>query len=89
MSEFFKTSTIWVVDFRYEGRPRRWFKSFGPAADVHGQMTQGLHDLFGKRAQLIEVRRATADEETQYLRGEEPKNVLCPTGRHGPTDQAP
>ena len=89
MSEFFKTSTIWVVDFRYEGRPRRWFKSFGPATDVHGQMTQLLHDLFGKRAQLIEVRRATEDEETQYLRGEEPKNVLCPTGRHGPTDQAP
>jgi hypothetical protein len=89
VSELFKTSTIWVVDFRYEGRPRRWFKSFGPADEVHEQMTVLLHDLFGERAQLIEVRRATQDEETQYLRGEEPKNVLCPTGRHGRTDQEP
>jgi hypothetical protein len=51
VSEFFKTSTTWVVDFRYEGRPRRWFKSFGPAADVHQMMTILLHDLYGERAQ--------------------------------------
>ena len=89
MAEFFKTSTIWVVDFRYEGRPRRWFKSFGPADDVHEQMTILLHDLFGKRAQLVEARKATADEELQYLRGDEPKNVLCPTGRRGRTDPEP
>ena len=82
MSEFFKTSTTWVVDFRYEGRPRRWFKSFGPASGVHQHMTSQLHDLYGERAQLVAVRQATVDEETQYLRGEEPKNVLCPTGRH-------
>jgi hypothetical protein len=46
-------------------------------------MTGLLQDLYGERAQLVEVRTATEDEETQYLRGEEPKNVLCPTGRHG------
>lgn len=85
MSEFFKTSTTWVVDFRYEGRPRRWFKAFGPGADVNREMTRLLQALYGERAQLVEVRTATDDEETQYLRGEEPKNVLCPTGRH---DQA-
>jgi hypothetical protein len=22
MAEFFKTSTIWVIDFRYDGKPR-------------------------------------------------------------------
>ena len=82
MSEFFKTSTTWAVDFRYEGRPRRWFKSLGPAADLHQQMTVLLHDLYDERAQLVAVRKATVDEEMQYLRGDEPKNILCPTGRH-------
>lgn len=81
MSEFFKSSTIWVVDFRYEGKPRRWFKAFGPNDDVHGTITTRLHDLYGKHAQLVEVRKATDEEELQYLRGEEPKNVYCPTGR--------
>ncbi|MBQ1766378.1 MAG: hypothetical protein IIZ92_26245 [Aquincola sp.] len=45
-------------------------------------MVAQLAALYGDRAQLVEVRQATDDEETQYLRGEEPKNVLCPTGRH-------
>lgn len=40
-----------------------------------------LHDLYGKRAQLMAVRKATGEEELQYLRGEEPKNIYCPTGR--------
>ena len=89
MSEFFKTSTTWVVDFRYDGRPRRWIKAFGPDADVNNEMTSLLQALYGARAKLVEVRRATEDEETQYLRGTEPKNVMCPTGRRGPLEQEP
>ena len=89
MSEFFKTSVTWVVDFRYEGRPRRWFKAFGPGDDVGHEMTSLLQDLYGERAQLVGVRRATEDEEAQYLRGEEPKNVICPTGRHDQADHGP
>lgn len=89
MSEFFKTSTTWVVHFRYEGRPRRWFKAFGPGDDANKEMTHLLQALYGERVQLIEVRKATEDEETQYLRGEEPKNILCPTGRHERMDPAP
>ncbi|MDP2818674.1 MAG: hypothetical protein Q8O29_10460 [Polaromonas sp.] len=81
MAEFFKTSTIWVVDFRYEGKARRWFKAFGPNDDVQAHMSATLHDLYGKRAWLVEVRKATEEEELEYLRGEEPKNVYCPTGR--------
>ena len=81
MSEFFKTSTTWVVDFRYDGRPRRWFKAFGPDVDVKGEMISQLQDLYGGRAKLVEVRRATEDEERDYVRGTEPKNVMCPTGR--------
>jgi hypothetical protein len=89
MSEFFKTSVTWVVDFRHDGRPRRWFKAFGAGDDVRQAMVARLAALYGDRAQLVEVRQATADEETQYLRGEEPKNVLCPTGRHARHDTDP
>jgi len=83
-SQFFKTSTTWVVDFRYEGRPRRWFKAFGPGVDVRAEMSNELQQLYGDHAQLVEVRQATGEEEAQYLRDEEPKNQFCPTGRGGP-----
>jgi hypothetical protein len=89
MSQFFKTSTTWVVDFRYDGRARRWFKAFGPGDDVGKEMTHLLQAWYGERAQLIDVRKATEHEETQYLRGEEPKNILCPTGRHERIDPVP
>jgi len=85
MSEFFKTSTTWLVDFLYEGRPRRWFKAFGPGEDVNKEVTKSLQALYAGRAKVVDIRRATQDEEMQYLRGAEPKNVVCPTGRH---DQA-
>ena len=80
MTEYFKTSTTWVVDFRYDGRARRWFKAFGPADDVHQLMSTHLRELYGTRAQLVTVAPATAAEELEYLRGEEAKNVYCPTG---------
>lgn len=44
-------------------------------------MTKELHALYGPRARLSEVRPASEEEESEYLRGEEPKNVYCPTGR--------
>lgn len=83
MSEFFKTSTIWVIDFHYEGRPRRWFKSFASGIEARELVVRQLHNLYGSHARLVDVRRATDEEELQYLRGDEPKHVLCPTGRHG------
>lgn len=79
-SEFFRASTTWVVDFRYDGHPRRWFKVFGQDIDVRALMVTELHQLYGDRAQLVEVREATEQEEGQYLRGDEPKNAFCPTG---------
>lgn len=81
MAEFFKTSVIWVVDFHYEGRARRWFRAFGPNDDPFQEMTDTLKDLYGDRARLATVRKATEEEDLQYLRGEEPKNSYCPTGR--------
>jgi hypothetical protein len=77
----YRASTTWVVDFRYEGRPRRWFKVCRAGSDVRDEMAAQLRGLYGVRAQLVEVREATAEEEAQYLRGEAPGNVLCPTGR--------
>lgn len=89
MAQFFKTSTIWLVDFRYDGRPRRWFKAFGPGDDVHTQMTIQLSNLYGDHAKLTEVRVATEGEETEYLRGDEPKNAFCPTSGRAPTPDEP
>lgn len=79
-SEFFKRSTIWVVDFRYDGRPRRWLRAFGPEVSVQQAMAEELRDLHGARAQLLSVRPATEEEETQYLRGDGPLNLICSTG---------
>ncbi len=81
MADFFKTSTIWVVDFRYDGRPRRWLKAFRANHDVPREMAASLRELYGAHVQLVDVRKATDEENRQYLRGEEPKNVYCPTGR--------
>ena len=89
MAEFFKTSTTWVVDFRYDGRPRRWFKSFGPGVDVEAHMTSELQQLHGRRAQIVRIHKATDEEEAAYLRGGEPKPVFCPTGRGEPPSAPP
>ena len=59
---------MWILDFTYDGAPRRWFKA-------------QLGDLYGKRGRFVDVRPATRDEETQYLNGTAPINVFCPTGR--------
>jgi len=78
---FFRLSTTWVIDFRYEGRPRRWFKIFSQGIDPTETVREQLHALYGDRARLEAVRVATVDEETQFLRGEEARNAYCPTGR--------
>jgi hypothetical protein len=81
MATFFKSSRVWVVDFHYQGRPRRWFKALPEQADARAEMEQLLADYYGTAARLAAVRPATPEEETQYLRGDLPRNVLCPTGR--------
>lgn len=81
MPGFLAPSCTWVVDFRFDGHPRRWFKVAAPDADMHTRMQHTLAQLHGARAELVAVRHATQAEETQYLRGEEPKNLICPTGR--------
>jgi hypothetical protein len=77
----FRASTTWVIDFRYDGRSRRWFRTVDDGVDVRARLGAELAGLYGDHARLVDVRPATADEEAQYLRGDAPKNVLCPTGR--------
>lgn len=81
MAEFFRSSTVWVIDFRFKGKARRWFRTFRDGVDAAPLIAQELRELHGDDAQLVEVRRASDEEEGQYLRGELPINVFCPTGR--------
>lgn len=83
MATFFKSSRLWVIDFTYDGRPRRWIKALREGEDGPAVLRAELGDLYGTRARVVQVRPATRDEETQYIRGDLPKNVLCPTGRRG------
>jgi uncharacterized DUF497 family protein len=78
---FYKTSTVWVADFLYEGRPRRWFKAMRAGADAQREIEALLQDWYGDHARLVSVRPATKEEDLQYIRGELPRNVYCPTGR--------
>jgi hypothetical protein len=81
MARFLRTSRVWVVDYIYDGHPRRWLRALPEGRDAAALMAAELRDLHGARAQLKSVRPATAEEETQYLRDEAPAPALCPTGR--------
>jgi hypothetical protein len=81
MIQLFRRSTVWVVDYRYEGRPRRWFKAYPEGSDARQLAEAELADLYARQAQLVDVRVATEEEERQYLHGEEPRHAYCPTGR--------
>ncbi|MCZ2291645.1 MAG: hypothetical protein LC125_06825 [Burkholderiales bacterium] len=84
MAEFFRSSRVWVVDYLYDGRPRRWIKALPSGSDAPAEMAAQLRELYEGRARLVAVRAATPDEEAQFLRDERPVNVFCPTGRRGP-----
>lgn len=81
MVTFFKRTQVWVVEFTYEGRPRKWFKALPQGTDARQEMLSLLRDLYGSHAQLAAVRMATPQEELDFVRGNLPRNVLCPTGR--------
>jgi hypothetical protein len=80
MATFFRTSRVWVVEFTYDGHPRRWLKALPESAPAQAALEAELAELYGQRARLVAVRPATAEEETQYIRGDLPKNAFCPTG---------
>lgn len=77
----FRSSKVWVLDFTYDGRFRRWFTALPEGTAAAEWFADKLLDLYGHRSRLVSVRPATVDEELQYVRGTLPKNTLCPTGR--------
>lgn len=79
--DLFRRSTIWVIDYLYEGRPRRWFQALAAGVDAQRFAADALRDRHEGKARLVAVRPASAQEELEYLHGEEPRNVYCPTGR--------
>ena len=81
MVTLYRRTQVWVVDFTYDGRARRWFKPLPQGTDAGTAMRALLHELYGDHARLVEVRPATEQEELDYVRGNVPRNMLCPTGR--------
>lgn len=78
---FYKSSAVWVVEFTYQGRPRRWLKALPAGTDARARMEAIVNDLYGTKGRIVDVRPATPEEETQYVRGDLPHNLYCPTGR--------
>lgn len=81
MAEFFRKSSTWVVGYRYDGKARRIYKVIPDGKNAVVIVRAELNDLYGDRAELVAVTLASDEEERAFLRGEEPKNVFCPTGR--------
>lgn len=81
MAQLFRRTQVWVVEFHHDGRARRWFKALPQGTDAPSEMARVLRELYGAHATLQAVRPATPQEELDYVRGNLPRNVLCPTGR--------
>lgn len=81
MATFFRSSQVWVIDYRYLGRERRWFKALPAATNAEGWARALLQDLYGGRATLEAVRPATPAEDADYLQGNLPRNAYCPSGK--------
>lgn len=81
MATFFKTTRLWVVDYTWDGRARRRYKALAEGADGPTVLAAEVADVLGKRAKIVNIRPATCEEETDYLRDRHARNILCPTGR--------
>ncbi len=89
MATFFKRSEVWVVDFHYDGRARRWLTALPAGSDGPALMRERLHALYGDRAVLAGVRPATPQDDDAYVRGDLPRNACCPSGKQPLSDPVP
>jgi hypothetical protein len=94
MNGFMRRSTLWIIDWRYDGHPRRLWKVLRDAADdpdaaaqVAQRMEAELRALYGPAATLDTARPATPEEDREYLRGETQPPALCPTFRTARLDE--
>lgn len=79
MPDLLTRFTLWVVDYRLDGQPRRWFRAFldEEAGAVALLMREELDELYGSRSELLDARPATEAEKQAYLKGE-PGSQFCP-----------
>jgi hypothetical protein len=49
----YRSSTAWIIDFRYEGRPRRWSKVVHQGLDSARQFQGEFQALYGDRAKWV------------------------------------
>lgn len=81
MATFFKSSQVWVIDFLYDGRERRWLKALPAGSDGPAQAARILQELYGAHARLEAARPATPEEDDDYRHGRLPRNAYCPSGK--------
>lgn len=81
MALLFRNSQVWAVEYQYDGRTRHWLKALPTGADAELSFRALLQDLYGDRARLVAVRRATDAEDQDFRQGRLPRNAYCPTGR--------
>lgn len=89
MAEFFRHSRVWVLDFQYDGHPRRWLRALPEGCDAAAHWAAELQALYGGRARLLQVRPASDDEDRQYGRGEGARLAACPTAAGTPLQPLP
>jgi hypothetical protein len=63
---------LWVVDYRLDGRPCRWIRALRVVSPPHAFIQEELDELYGPRAELLELRQATDEERIAFIRGEPP-----------------
>ena len=70
MAHVLDSCVLWVVDYRLDGRPRRWIRALPVAAPPHAMVLEELDELYVTRATLIELRQASDEERIAFIRGE-------------------
>jgi hypothetical protein len=89
VATFFRTSRVWVIDYRYRGSPRRWLKAWPQDLDGAQAARELLQQLHGPQATLVDVRPATEQEDADYRHGNLPRNAFCPSGKLPLTEPRP
>lgn len=72
MAHVLDSCVLWVVDYRLDGRLRQWIRALPVVSPPHAMMLEELDELYGQRAALIELRQASDEERTAFIRGEPP-----------------
>ncbi|SEK80809.1 hypothetical protein SAMN05216359_103161 [Roseateles sp. YR242] len=72
MAHVLDSCVLWVVEYRLDGRPRRWIRALPVVSPPHAMMLEELDELYGTRAALVDLRQASDEERVAFIRGEPP-----------------